>query len=266
MLFDPAVFAKLRQINPAISDIELTLKRSEYANEMSRYRFDVVIRVNGKSKRTFALESDGMIDARSDGIELHAIASRLTSGREQLFIKGVNNARLWNDAALVERLRVRREEDATVTKAELVIESEPSIGAVVSPSTIYELAERHGYRAALMFSPENPEKCFDAYFAKLDADSGLVGIPVDLLYPDSAGLEREWGLFANQPTVRDADQLFIASLKESLARSLPDYMVPSNFVMLSRLPVTPNGKLDARALPDPEIVGSEAYRDRKSVV
>ena len=42
------------------------------------------------------------------------------------------------------------------------------------------------------------------------------------------------------------------ALSEFLALKLPDYMVPSSFVWIERSPVTPNGKLDVRALPEPE--------------
>ncbi|WP_317957543.1 hypothetical protein, partial [Paenibacillus chitinolyticus] len=47
-------------------------------------------------------------------------------------------------------------------------------------------------------------------------------------------------------------ELAVSSLRSALAQELPGYMIPSYFIRLDRIPLTPNGKVDRKALPAPE--------------
>ena len=58
--------------------------------------------------------------------------------------------------------------------------------------------------------------------------------------------------------VSDSD-LPAAELREHLLSGLPDYMIPSYFVHLEKIPLTPNGKVDRRALPRPEFKTGKNY-------
>lgn len=52
-------------------------------------------------------------------------------------------------------------------------------------------------------------------------------------------------------TAGDTEQPALEALRAYLAGFLPDYMIPAYFVGLETFPLTPSGKVDSRALPDP---------------
>ncbi|MES2295467.1 MAG: amino acid adenylation domain-containing protein [Pseudomonadota bacterium] len=55
------------------------------------------------------------------------------------------------------------------------------------------------------------------------------------------------------------DGIDTRALRETLARTLPHYMVPSQFIVLEQLPLTPIGKVDRHALPPPTPADNVAY-------
>jgi hypothetical protein len=51
--------------------------------------------------------------------------------------------------------------------------------------------------------------------------------------------------------VTSEDSLSVSGLREFLSSMLPAYMIPTHYVQLAAMPLTPNGKLDRKALPEP---------------
>ncbi|MDQ1350663.1 MAG: hypothetical protein QG657_965 [Acidobacteriota bacterium] len=61
-------------------------------------------------------------------------------------------------------------------------------------------------------------------------------------------------------------ELEVSDLREYLAKSLPDYMIPSYFVPVEKIPLTPNGKLDRKALPEPKMEVDREYEPPRDKV
>jgi acyl carrier protein len=72
-------------------------------------------------------------------------------------------------------------------------------------------------------------------------------------HPDEA---QPWEAYANDPQWGRRVRALVPALREAARARLPEYMVPSAFMVLEAFPVTANGKVDRGALPAPDTLGS----------
>ncbi|MBP5605892.1 MAG: non-ribosomal peptide synthetase, partial [Ruminiclostridium sp.] len=103
------------------------------------------------------------------------------------------------------------------------------------------------------------------YLGRIDTQVKLRGFRIELGEIESRASEFE-GIKAVAAEVRkDNIVLYYTSEKETdndklkayLSRSLTNYMIPSVYMRLPEMPFTPNGKIDRKALPEPELISDE---------
>ncbi|KNC65376.1 hypothetical protein AC626_23485 [Pseudoalteromonas rubra] len=87
-------------------------------------------------------------------------------------------------------------------------------------------------------------------------DSALV-----MVIPDEAGTKRLVAYIRRHFSISDeawTDRDLIGQCQQQLALQLPDYMVPQTYICIEQWPLTANGKIDKRALPQPDRLAQQA--------
>ncbi len=118
----------------------------------------------------------------------------------------------------------------------------------VTPEQLHRLGETIGYRVAVTWGAR--PGTLDAVFITAN-DAELQRIPrlTDLYLATTEARQR--AAHANDPR----NNTRISAVRQRLSARLPDYMVPSQIVVLEEIPMTSSGKIDRKALPAPVFAG-----------
>ena len=246
LLLDPALFAALRRRIPRIGRVEVQLKRGRHHNELTLFRYDVILHVGPAPSLASPART---VEWREQGMTLAGLRALLVEGvPSSLRLTQVPNARLVAETATVEWLA----SDAgpgTAGELRARLAALPR-EAAVEPEDLWALGEELGYTLDIAWEGAGAEGTFDGVLRRRGGveSEQAPALPV----AEERGLARPWSHYANNPLEKAVDRDLLPKLRTYLKERLPDYMLPSAFVVLAALPRTPNGKIDRRALPAPD--------------
>ncbi|QMV14117.1 non-ribosomal peptide synthetase [Vibrio spartinae] len=231
--------------------VDVQWKRSRYQNEMTHFRYDVVL----YSQLQPQLKIDKSLSWESLGRDPDRLHSLLKESPETLRVLSIPNGRFFQDKLLGDMLL--GSESAIEGRVDTLIfqaaEQTREQGAL-DPEILWQMAQLTGYHICIAPSIEEGTAWMDVLFSLEPIEAGHPWQP-EKLHTQDLGSEKSQSVNTFEQINDPLQQVYrrdrLENLRRYAAENLPTHMLPDLVMSVDAFPVTPNGKLDLESLPMP---------------
>ncbi|HZN20448.1 MAG TPA: amino acid adenylation domain-containing protein [Micromonosporaceae bacterium] len=278
LLVDPAYLVSFAAARPEVGGVELMPKRGRHDNELTRYRYDAVLRLGAPPPGpTGVAWYDWHRDVLS-GSEIGWLLDHADT--DVVGVTGVPNARVAADVEAAQVLlgtdgRAATGASSPATAGELRLVAAKA-AAGLDPEELCQLGEGRGWSVALSWAASHPDGSVNALFRRRAAGqptgsgalhaagpdavalgstslylTSLDSMPLDAMPLDDMLLDDMLpeGPLANAPLRSQLAESLERQAWEALRRDLPEYAGISQLVVVDELARTADGRVDEAALP-----------------
>ena len=247
LVLHPDFFIALKDHIPEICYVQTQLKRGKYSNEMNNFRYDIILHIN---TNLMPMPEPQYWDWQEQNLTIPVIHNFLQNNEiEALKITRVPNARVLPDIKAIKLLiNPHRPENVAELRAS-VEQMTAQVG--VDPEEMWNLNKYLPYSIHIDWSNSYSSECYDVLFYRQSTIAKELNKQV-VVFPQKSLEHKPLSAYANNPQQENHKHHLVPKLRAFIKDKLPEYMVPSVFVVMNSLPLTPNEKIDRRSLPSPQ--------------